>query len=311
LLEAHLNGSGVDRDDIATVLDERDELLRHLARSRGRQNSLTVAQDLLSAASSKKALEDAVVAVFNQLGYEAVPRGGNDDSDGIAEAFLPALEGQAQQHRVSLEAKSKEKQGAKVTKDGVGVSTIARHRDENKCEHAIVVGPKFQTGPKDLGAVVREIKTDNKNTGRTITLMEIEDLARLVRLAPVKRLSLVELRKLFQTCKTPAECKAWIDEKSAETSEPAIYRDLLETIWAEQQADEDHSVTYSSLRTALRHSKGLVVSEESLKNDCMALARMAPDLFEARDERVELNIKPQKVLDAIRDYVDEEERTTT
>jgi hypothetical protein len=53
------------------------------------------------------------------------------------------------------------------------------------------------------------------------------------------------------------------------------------------------------------------VSEESLKNDCLALARMAPDLFEARDERVELNIKPQKVLDAIRDYVDEEERTTT
>ena len=306
LLEAHLYASGADRDEVLTVLDERDELLRHLARSRGAKNSLTVAQDLLQAAASKKELEDAVVAAFDQLGFEAVPRGGNDDSDGIAEAFLPAVDGTSRHYRVSLEAKSKERQGTKVTKKGVEVSTIARHRDENNCDHAVVVGPSFQTGTKDAGALVREIDSDRTNSGKTITLITIADLARLVRIAPIKRISLVQLRELFQVARTPAESAAWIEAQLALEPEPAKYRDILETVWSEQQADENYSVSYDALRTALRLSRNVVIADEDLRNDCIALARMAPDLFYARDERVELNIKPEKVLVAIRDYVDEE-----
>lgn len=308
LLEAHLYGSGADRDQVLTVLDERDELLRHLAREQGPQNSLTVAQDLVNSASSEKELEDAVVAAFDQLGFEAVPRGGSDDSDGIAEAFLPGAGGQVQRYRVSLEAKSKEKAGAKVTKSAVEVATIARHRDENHCDHAIVVGPRFQTGPKDLGALIREIDSDRRNTGRTITLIEIGDLARLVRMAPVKRLSLVQLRGLLSTARTPAESAAWIEQRLSEEPPPAMYRDILETVWSEQQADANYSVEYSALRTALRLTRSILVSDEELKNDCLALARMAPELFVARDDRVELNIRPGKVLDAIHEYIDEEQR---
>ena len=33
-------------------------------------------------------LEEALVAAFDQLGFEAVPKGGNNDPDGLAEAFL-------------------------------------------------------------------------------------------------------------------------------------------------------------------------------------------------------------------------------
>jgi hypothetical protein len=308
LLEAHLYGSGADSDDVETVLDERDELLRHLARTSGAKNSLVIAQELLASATSKKELEDAVVAAFDQLGFEAVPRGGNDDSDGIAEAYLPAVDGEPQRYRVSLEAKSKETVGAKVTKKGVEVSTIARHRDENNCDHAIVVGPRFQTGSDDLGAVVREIKSDRENTGKTITLITIDDLARLVRVAPIKRISLSQLRDLFQTASTPAESAKWIDDQSARERPPAKYRDILETVWSEQEDDENYSVTYASLRTALRLRRQITIGEQDLRSDCLALARMAPDLFYAREDRVELNIKPEKVLLAIRDYVGEEKK---
>lgn len=307
LLEAHLHGSGINPQHALTVLDERDELLRHLARAQGPQNSLTVAQDLLASVTSKKELEDAVVAAFDQLGFEAVPRGGRDDSDGIAEAFLPGAKGEAKRYRVSLEAKSKEKHGARVTKKGVEVSTIARHRDENHCEHAVVVGPKFVTGKNDMGALVREIDSDREQTDKTITLIEVADLARLVRLAPVKRLSLAELRDLFTGARTPAEAAKWIDVHVTQEREPANYRDILETVWAEQREDQNYSVEYSGLRTALRLRKEIRVSEDDLKNDCLALARMAPDLFVARDDRVELNIRPGKVLDAIHEYIDEEQ----
>jgi hypothetical protein len=311
LLEAHLRASGIDREQILTVLDERDELLRHLARSRGRENSLTVAQDLLASVGSAKELELSVVAAFSQLGFEAVPRGGKDVSDGIAEAPLAASGGESRHYRVSLEAKSKEKHGAKVSKDGVGVSTIARHRDESHCSYAIVVGPAFQTGPKELGAVMREIASDQEQTGKTITLMEAQDLARLVRMAPVKRLNLAQMRTLFEECRSPADCKKWLEDREAEEPAPARYKDILEVVWQEQQDDIESPVEYGALRAALRHSREIKFTTEELKNECQALARMAPNQFFARDDVVELNIRPDRLLDLVHDYLDREKQETS
>jgi Histidine kinase-, DNA gyrase B-, and HSP90-like ATPase len=302
-LEAQLRASGATDIDVDTVLSERDELLRHLARSRGRQNSMTVAQDLLNAASDKHGLELALVAAFNQLGYEAIPRGGNNNPDGIADAHLPPSDGQPGKYRVSLEAKSKETPGGKVKKAAVEVSTIARHRHDSSANYAIVVGPRFETGILHDAAVVQEIDADRgANPGKSITLMNIEDLARLVRAAPLKRISLARLRGLF-AARTPTEASQWVDAQLALQPPEAPYRAILETVWSEQQNDSSYSVTYSSLRTALRLTKNVVVQEDELRNDCIALARMAPTLFVERAEAVELNTKPDKVLEAIRDYI--------
>lgn len=304
-LEAQLRGSGASDPDVDAVLAERDELLRHLARDRGRKNSITVAQDLMNAAGDKRGLELAVVAAFDQLGFEAIPRGAKNDPDGLADAFLPPANGHRGRYRVSLEAKSKEAPGGKVKKSAVEISTIARHRDDNACDHAIVVGPAFETGLGDGGAVVQEIDADRRaNPGKTITLIDIGDLARLVRYAPVKRISLAQLRGLF-SCRTPSEARAWVDEQLSLSRSHAPYRDILETVWSEQNADDNYSVQYSQLRAALRLSGRLVISDEDLRNDCLALARMAPTLFAARPDSVELNIKPDKVLDAIHEYIEQ------
>ena len=65
---------------------------------------------------------------------------------GVAMAHLSAAEdGSVRGYRVSLEAKSKEKGGARVSAESVGISAIARHRDEFECDHAVVVGPVFST----------------------------------------------------------------------------------------------------------------------------------------------------------------------
>jgi hypothetical protein len=304
-LEAQLRSSSIANDDIDAVLVERDELLRHLARATGRRSSLTVAQDLLNAGSDKKGLEDALVAAFDQLGFEAVPKGGKSNPDGLAEAFLPPVSGTRGKYRVSLEAKSKESPGAKVKKSAVEVSTIARHRDANDCDHAIVVGPAFETGVGDAGAVIEEIDADRLNNhGKTITLMNLADLARLVRSAPVKRTSLIQIRGLFEA-RTPAEASLWVDNLLAADVSQAPYREILETVWSEQQSDEGYSVEYGALRTALRIGRNLIVSDADLRNDAIALARMAPSLFVARQDGVELNIKPERVLEAIHEYLNQ------
>ena len=306
LLEAGIRDAGLEDSAVSTVLDSRDELLRHLARSSGTRNSITVAQGLMASLTSAKELELALVEVFQQLGFEAIPKAAKDEQDGLAEAFLPAGEHGSGQYRVSLEAKSKEKPGGKVKKSAVEVSTIARHRDEAECDFAIVVGPDFETGTDDNGAVMREIRADrDKNPNKGITLMRAKDLARLVRLAPIKRVNLAMIRELLVTCQSPAEAEEWVNEVERKNTEPSPHQQILETVWKLQQDDRDHTVDYNSLRTALRYEKQMMIVDAVLRDECLALSRMAPGYFVARHDRVELNIKPENVLNMIHAYVDD------
>lgn len=303
LSEAQLHEAGVDPLVVKGLLDDRDALLRHLALDSGARTSITVAQQLVNSASTSKALEQAVVDAFDQLGFTAVPKGRGDEADGLAEAFLPARGGVRRHYRVSLEAKSKETVGKKVKKKDVEVSTIARHRDEANCDHAIVVGPDFETGSTDEGALIREVRADREaNPGKTITLMRISDLARLVRLAPVKRLNLTDIRELLARATTPNEAAVWVDKKAASQVEIPPYKEILTALHEEQEADKDATVTYGALRVALR-GKGVTRSDDDLRDDCLALSRMAPDLVFAHADRVELETRPDKVHDAISDYM--------
>ena len=170
-----------------------------------------------------------------------------------------------------------------------------------------MIGPDFETGQDNLGAVVREIDKDreaNEDSGKTITLMRIGDLARLLRIAPVKRLNLEQLRALFQA-RTPDEAAKFVDDLDQTDVDDAPFKMILEQVWEIQQADKEHTVEYSALRTALRMSEKLVISDVDLKIECAALGRMAPNLFFARDDRVELNIHPDKVLAVLHDYVEQ------
>ena len=163
LLEAHLYEIGLDSDDIHDVLSRRDEVLRFLARSTGKRNARTIAQDLIDAAGDKNALEAALVSVFDSMNFDAVPLGGPKKPDGLAAARLAGdSKGKPHRYKVSLEAKSKEKEGAKVSAKTVGVSGIARQRDDYECDHAAVVGPDFPTSDGELSALVKEIKKDHK-----------------------------------------------------------------------------------------------------------------------------------------------------
>lgn len=306
LLEASLHDANLDDSAISTVLDSRDELLRHLARSSGARNSITVALGLMASLTSAKGLELALVEVFQQLGFEAVPKAAKDEQDGLAEAFLPAGEHGKTQYRVSLEAKSKEKPGGKVKKSSVEVSTIARHRDEAECDFAIVVGPDFETGADDLGAVMREIQADRvANPTKGITLMRAKDLAKLVRMAPIKRVNLAKIRELLATCQSPTDAERWVDSVALSQPESSPHQQILETVWELQQDDRDHTVEYAALRTALRLTKNLTITDAVLREECLALSRMAPGYFMAREDRVELNIKPENVLTTIHAYVDD------
>jgi hypothetical protein len=299
LLEARMYAIGLGAAQVDDVLAPRDELLRHLAKSKGKRNAFSISQDLINAATDKDKLESELVEAFSSMGYDAIPLGGPGKPDGLADAHLGATaDGKRTAYKLSLEAKSKKAPDTKVAAKTVGVSTLARHRKEYECDHSVVVGPDFPTG-SDETALVEEIKNDREETGKTITLIRVVDLARLVRLVPAKRVGLDRLRHLFETCVTPQESKAWIDEVEKGAPVAVPYREVLETIAAEQRDVQTIAVEFASLHTRMRLEKKPDMTRADLIELCKALAQMAPEFVAVTATTVETRTRPDKIMDAI------------
>ena len=81
--------------------------------------------------------------------------------------------------------------------------------------------------------------------------MRIDDLAKLVRLAPIKHINPSRLRGLFVDCSTPEESSKWIESIAAETPPKPPYKEILEEVWEQQQLDPGALVEYAALRVGL------------------------------------------------------------
>jgi hypothetical protein len=304
LSEAHLFTLGVEEEVIDDYLSMRDQLLRDFANESGRRSPFAVARKLLEARNNPNALEVGVCDAFTSLGFEARRIGGSKKPDGTALAILPAdNRGRPRQYFVSLEAKSKEKDTGKVAAGTVNTAKIIRHRDNEGCQHALVVGRAFPT--KGEAALVQEIDADRARTEKlgdrkTITLIHIEDLARLVRLRPLKQLGLLQLRELFE-CRTPEECRAWIDGVETKKVTPPPYARIVKTIEAMHKDNARAPVKYAGLRVELTHLKPAIVyqTDIDLREVCKALAQMSENTMFARGDAVELDQSAQNVIAAI------------
>jgi hypothetical protein len=298
LSEAHLHMIGVKPEQTEEYLTARDQLLRYFAKETGRKSAFAVALALKEARNNPDKLEEQLCAAFGMLGFEVAKLGGRGKADGIAIALLSADDkGVARQYSVSLDAKSKVQDKGQIAAGSVKVSTIARHRDAHKCDHAIVVGRAFPKG----GAVADEIDDDRtKSAPKTITLMTIDDLARLVQLRPRKQLGLRELRGLF-ACRLPEECTAWVDGIARKKVKKPPYAKIVSTIEQLAKKRALAQVKYSALANELSHLTPPINynTDDELRDICKAMAQMAPGAIFASHDAVELDTSAANVIAAI------------
>ena len=307
LIEAHLHVIGVEASKMGDFLSLRDQLLRNLTNESGRQSSLSLANALLEARNSPDRLEKAVCDAFRSLGFDVTPLGQKGEPDGVASAHLSADEsGLPRNYKVCLEAKSKEKSGATVSAKSVGIATVVQHRNKHECDHAVVIGPAFPTSGGDNSALGQQIQDDRKKSAaagnsRTITLITVDDLAKLVRLRPVKQIGLQKLRGLFQHCSLPEESASWVESIRESAVERPPYSKIVEAIETLQKKWNKASVSYSSLRVELSHMNPAVEFEtdEELSDLCKGMAQMAPLAMFARTDAVELDQSANNVVAAI------------
>lgn len=313
LTEAYLYELGLEPTQVQDAMQRRDELLRHFARSMRRTANL-IARDLEDAATDQYRLELELVAAFNSMGFEAIHIGGNGPPDGTAVAHLSARDNVQRRYVVSLEAKSKQKPGARVAARTVNISAVARQRDDYKCDHAVVVAPEFPTTQGKNCALLKEAQADRDNTGKSITFVRIVDLARLVRLVPLKNVGLDALRKLFKECTAPEEAKSWIDVVAGAKVGKPPYKDILATIWELQREVPSEAVEWAAITTALRRgTKAITLKKDELIDLCKAMQRMTPQVV-VREHSVELTAPPERVMEAagktLQDFPEDEQRLT-
>jgi hypothetical protein len=167
------------------------------------------------------------------------------------------------------------------------------------------VAPAFDTEGGAATNLAKHIAEDRKpkadRPNRTITAITIDDLARLVRLAPAKGLGLSKLRELFVSCLLPEDCKKWIDAIEKTKPQRPPYRKVVDAIHVLQQKYQRQAVKYSALRVHLGAQTPPVdyQTDEELMVLCNAMAQMAAGYMSASGETVELDQSPENVVAAI------------
>ena len=299
-----LDFSPVDRNEF---LSERDQLLRSLANESGRQSALATANALRDARNSSSSLEESVCDAFRSLGFDVTPFGKSGEPDSVASAHLPADEtGLTRNYRVSLEAKSTEQLNTTISAKRVNLSGVVRHRDKHQCDHAIVVGPAFSTTSGNKSAIAQEIDHEQKSSlmhdnPKTVTLLTIDDLAKLVLLRPIKQIGLQRIRTLFQNCRLDTDCASWVNEVANSYVARPPYREIIETIGELQRDFPRVHVNYGALRVKLASRTPPIKYETDgeLEELCKGMAQMAPRAMYASDRRVELDQSVENVLSEI------------
>ena len=304
LTEAHLHLFGVESSKIDRILSARDQSLRYLTNTSGRRSALSVANALLEARNSPDDLEEAVCDAFDSLGFDATRLGKSGQPDGVAAAHLSAdYRGLIRHYKVSLEAKSS---GGTVSARDVGIAAIIQHREKHRCDHAIIVGPAFPTGRGNASALGQQIKDDREKSeaagaAKTITIITVDDLARLVRLRPVKQIGLRKIQELFQNCSLPEESSEWVRSILDAVVDRPPYGVIVEMIETLQKRYTRASVTYAALRVELSHATPPVEfqTDGEIADLCRGMAQMAPGAMFASPTTVELDQSAENVVAAI------------
>ncbi len=286
LYEAQMIEANIDDDTRMLLIKKRDKTLREIASS-DKSNPATVAQMISDSEQDSSKLEDAVVAAFNCLGFDAARIGGKGEPDGIAYAHLGKSDGVASSYTITLEAKSTTH--PKVQTGNISISNIDNHRNHYNAQYAVVIAVEYQ-GKDDEDSV---INIEAEKFSQHVTLLTTLDLIKLVTISGPKQISLADLRDLFETCATPGESSKWITKIESKDVEKPPYIEILETAYDMQKRDTERP-TISSIRVSneiLQKS-----SNRQITSWVEILERQLPSFISLDDEIISLNTSPDKIM---------------
>lgn len=217
LLEGQLQDHGISRTAATGFLRDRDRVLR-LAAGEAPPTAAEVVRRLNAATRDSVALERAVGAAFRALGFVYERKGGAASGpDGILDARLGRHREGPSDYRLVYDAKQTNQPA--IPADKIGLASLENFRKQAEADFGFFIATAYAAEAEDAGKLNQNILADDAY--RSLTLLKVDHLHRLVRLHYQHGVTLTELRGLFENARTTSEADAWIDklEKTLQQSE--------------------------------------------------------------------------------------------
>ena len=206
LLEGQLQDQGIDRAAIANFLRDRDRVLRLMAGD-APPTAVEVLRRLGAASEDHAALERAVGAVFQVLGFEYERKGGNAPGpDGVLYARLGRHKGTLADYRLIYDAK--QTNHPSVSADKIDLASLEEFRKQKRADFGFFIATAYAAEMEPDGALNRRI---NSEKSRCLALLKIQHLNRLIWLHYQHGVTLTELRTMFENAHTVPKVNDWID----------------------------------------------------------------------------------------------------
>ena len=248
LLEVYMRESHISAHIIGDILEQRDKLLRSLARDRSYSFS-RIAQALRESAADEHELEINLVVAMRALGFTAKHVSGSGEPDGIAR-YTDYPNGEK---KLTLEAKSSRDVPSLGAIDFAGLES---HRSKLGADGCLLVVPSYPGEAREDDSEAAERAGNAK-----VSCWTVEQVARFVESAEKRHLNATHVIQIVENYFTPNQVKEAISKQLSEPSwdNHALYQGIIEALKKLQGRllDRPRSIDLVSSR---------VVEEEGLAN---------------------------------------------
>lgn len=219
LLEIYMRESHIPAHIIGGILEQRDKLLRALARDRSYSFN-RIAKALRESATDEHELEINLVVAMRALGFTAKHVSGGGNPDGMARyTNYPGGE-----KRLTLEAKSSQDKPTLAQIDFAGASS---HKTQCEADGCLLLAPSYPGESRgDDSEVARRAKE------LEISCWTVEDLARIVESAEKRHLNATHVIEIVENYFTPDQVTRAIDNQLSEPNwdNRTLYRGILKAL---------------------------------------------------------------------------------
>lgn len=291
LTHLYLGDLGVPVDNLDEAAEYRDQMLRLLARVQ-RRSAITLRDMLDLVLSEAKPLEHVVGDALESLGFVVRRMGGSGEPEGVAHAPVSRKKPtESTAYSFTYDAKSTTKPTQRVANNDVKVSTLVRHRKDNRADHTLVVAPDFEAGA-----------LENECRNGRVTPMRASDLAQLLMVnATLGPLDTEALRGLFDHY-SPDDVSSFVSSLSDQSTQRVRYDDFFDTL-REIGYEEPDILTTSVIAREMRKKSGDQEFPDKIDVEKLisGLTIIAPQLIRTSGERVFVSARPDKIRDAVLD----------
>ena len=209
MTDAFILDSGLPEERLSEIREYRDRMQRLVALMR-RQSPISIAEAINNMTADVKGFETIIGDALDNLGFVVERMGQSGKPEGLATAIISRQsDDEVEKYSFTYDAKST-KHG-KVSVGNVGVSGLARHKEDFSADFSLVIAPDFADG-----ALAKECAEND------VTPMRAADLAELVMLTVgYGPLDLREIKGLFSS-HSPYESARWVSDLKMKLDEKKI-----------------------------------------------------------------------------------------